>query len=142
MTETQDALRRFGPPPTAGEIEELARRILATLPPALLAHCEGLAIRVEDFADDRTLEEMGIESPFDLAGLYRGSPLPAKGAGATQQHLDTVLLFRRAMLDWWAEDGMPFEDLVRHLLIHEIGHHFGFSDADMERIEQASERES
>jgi predicted Zn-dependent protease with MMP-like domain len=142
MTESQDALRRFGPPPTAGEIEELARRVLATLPPALRAHCEGLAIRVEDFADDPTLEEMGIESPFDLAGLYRGSPLPAKAAGATQQHLDTVLLFRRAMLDWWAEDGMPFEDLVRHLLIHEIGHHFGFSDADMERIEQASERES
>jgi predicted Zn-dependent protease with MMP-like domain len=142
MTETQDPLRRFGPPPTAGEIEELARRILATLPPALLAHCEGLAIRVEDFADDEILEEMEIDSPFDLAGLYRGSPLPVKGAGATAQHLDTVLLFRRAMLDWWAEDEMPFEDLVRHLLIHEIGHHFGFSDADMERIERAADREN
>ncbi|HEY4164724.1 MAG TPA: metallopeptidase family protein, partial [Dongiaceae bacterium] len=59
----------------------------------------------------------------------------------TAQHLDTVLLFRRPMLDWWAEGEMPFEDLVRHLLIHEIGHHFGFSDADMERIEQAADKD-
>jgi predicted Zn-dependent protease with MMP-like domain len=139
MLDSSDGLRRFGPPPTAGEIEECARRVLATLPPALLAHCQHLAIRVEDFADDETLAETGIESPFDLAGLYRGSPLPVKGAGETAQHLDTVLLFRRPMLDWWAEDEMPFDDLVRHLLIHEIGHHFGFSDADMERIEQAAD---
>jgi len=90
---------------------------------------------VLDFADDETLSEMGIESPFKLAGLYRGAPLTARGAADLTQHLDMVFLYRRALLDWWGEDAMDFEDLVRHVLIHEIGHHFGFSDADMERIE-------
>jgi predicted Zn-dependent protease with MMP-like domain len=128
-------LRRFGTPPSLDEVEELAHRIFAALPEAFTAPCAGLAIRVLDFADDATLSEMGIESPFELAGLYRGAPLTARGAAPVTQHLDMVFLYRRALLDWWAEDGMDFEDLVRHVLIHEIGHHYGLSDADMERIE-------
>ena len=128
-------LRRFGPPPSLDEIEELAHAVFAGLPQAFTARCQGLAIRVLDFADDETLSEMGIESPFKLAGLYRGAPLTARGAADLTQHLDMVFLYRRALLDWWGEDAMDFEDLVRHVLIHEIGHHFGFSDADMERIE-------
>jgi predicted Zn-dependent protease with MMP-like domain len=127
--------RSFGPPPSLDEIEELAQRIFAGLPQAFTARCQGLAIRVLDFADDETLAEMGIESPFDLAGLYRGAPLTARGAADVTQHLDMVFLYRRALLDWWAEEDENFEDLVRHVLVHEIGHHFGFSDADMERIE-------
>ena len=128
-------LRRFGPPPSLDEIEELAHRLFAALPRAFTAPCQGIAIRVVDFAEDEILAEMGIESPFELAGLYRGAPLTVRGAAETAQHLDMVLLFRRALLDWWAEDGTDFEDLVRHVLVHEIGHHYGFSDADMERIE-------
>jgi predicted Zn-dependent protease with MMP-like domain len=128
-------LRRFGPPPTLDEIEELARRVFAALPRAFTARCEGVAIRVLDFPEDETLREMGIESPFDLAGLYRGSPLTVKGAGDFAQALDMVFLYRRPLLDWWAEEEMALEDLVRHVLIHEIGHHFGLSDDDMERIE-------
>jgi predicted Zn-dependent protease with MMP-like domain len=128
-------LRNFGPPPSLDEIEELAHRIFAGLPQAFTAPCQGLAIRVLDFADDETLAEMQIESPFDLAGLYRGAPLTAQGAADVRQHLDMVFLYRRALLDWWAEDEAEFEDLVRHVLIHEIGHHYGLSDADMERIE-------
>ena len=135
---TDQELRRFGPPPTIDELAEIAHRVFARLPDAFTARCAGVAIRVLDFPEDETLAEMGIESPFDLAGLYRGAPLTAKGAADFTQHLDMVLLFRRALLDWWAEDGMAFEDLVRHVLIHEIGHHFGFSDDDMERIEEAA----
>ena len=131
-------LRSFGTPPSLDEVEELAHRVFAGLPQAFTARCQGLAIRVLDFADDATLAEMGIESPFELAGLYRGAPLTARGAADVTQHLDMVFLYRRALLDWWAEDGMDFEDLVRHVLIHEIGHHFGLSDADMERIEEAA----
>ena len=132
---TGDDLRRFGTPPSLDEIEELAHTIYAGLPEAFRALCQGLAIRVLDFAEDETLNEMGIESPFDLAGLYRGAPLTSRGAADVTQHIDMVFLYRRALLDWWAEDGTDFEDLIRHVLIHEIGHHYGFSDADMERIE-------
>jgi predicted Zn-dependent protease with MMP-like domain len=134
-------LRKFGPPPSLDEIEELAHRIFAALPQAFTARCQGLAIRVLEVADDETLNEMEMESPFELAGLYRGAPLTARGAADLTQHLDLVFLYRRALLDWWAEDGMDFEDLVRHVLIHEIGHHFGFSDADMERIEGDAHRD-
>jgi len=135
MSGSSHDLRRFGLPPSLDEIEELAHRIFRDLPEAFTAPCRGLAIRVMDFPDDETLAEMGIESPFDLAGLYRGAPLTVQGAADVRHHLDMVLLFRRPLLDWWAEEDFAFEDLVRHVLIHEIGHHFGFSDADMERIE-------
>jgi predicted Zn-dependent protease with MMP-like domain len=128
-------LRKFGRPPSLDEIEEMAHRVFAGLPAAFTARCQGVAIRVLDFADDATLAEMGIESPFDLAGLYRGAPLTARGAADLTQHLDMIFLYRRALLDWWAEENEDFEDLVRHVLIHEIGHHFGFSDDDMHRIE-------
>jgi predicted Zn-dependent protease with MMP-like domain len=128
-------LRKFGRPPSLDEIEEMAHRVFAGLPEAFTARCQGIAIRVLDFADDATLTEMGIESPFELAGLYRGAPLTARGAMDLTQHLDMVFLYRRALLDWWAEEDEDLEHLVRHVLIHEIGHHFGFSDDDMDRIE-------
>jgi predicted Zn-dependent protease with MMP-like domain len=134
-------LRKFGRPPSLDEVEEMAHRVFAALPEAFTARCKGIAIRVLDFADDATLAEMGIESPFDLAGLYRGAPLTARGAADLTQHLDMVFLYRRALLDWWAEEDEDFEDLVRHVLIHEIGHHFGFSDDDMERIEAEAQRD-
>jgi predicted Zn-dependent protease with MMP-like domain len=139
MNQNSGELRRFGPPPSLDEIEEIARRIFAGLPEAFTSRCRGLAIRVLEFADDETLAEMEIESPFDLAGLYRGAPLTEKGAGDFAQALDMVFLYRRPLLDWWAEEGVELEDLIRHVLIHEIGHHFGFSDDDMDRIEAGSE---
>jgi len=138
---TAGDLRKFGRPPSLGEVEEMAQRVFAALPEAFKARCKGIAIRVLDFADDATLSEMGIESPFDLAGLYRGAPLTVRGAADLTQHLDMVFLYRRALLDWWAEEDEDFEDLVRHVLIHEIGHHFGFSDDDMERIEAEAQRD-
>ena len=138
---TSSDLRKFGRPPSLDEIEEMAQRVFAALPEAFTARCKGIAIRVLDFADDETLAEMEIESPFDLAGLYRGAPLTARGAADLTQHLDMVFLYRRALLDWWAEEDEDFEHLVRHVLIHEIGHHFGLSDEDMERIEAEAHRD-
>lgn len=130
------AAPHVGKPPSLAEIEAIAQRAFDRLPQMLAAQCRGIAFRVEEFPDDDTLVEMGIDSPFDLAGLYRGTPLTAKSGSDVMQDVDMVLLYRRPLLDWWVEDEMDFEDLVRHVLIHEIGHHFGFSDDDMERIER------
>lgn len=136
--DADDSLRHFGPPPSAGEIEEMGRRILASLPAEFLIRCSNVALRVEEFADEETLLEMGIEDPFELAGLYRGVPLTERGH-ADPTDLDIVFLYRRAILDWWAEEDVSLEILIRHLVVHEIGHHFGYSDAEMEAVENMAE---
>ena len=141
MPENQDPpdpLRHFGAPPSAGEIEEMGRRILADLPAEFLVRCGNVALRVADFADEDTLAEMEIDDPFELAGLYRGVPLTERGHD-DPTGLDIVFLYRRAILDWWAEEDVTLETLIRHLVVHEIGHHFGFSDAEMEAVEKMAE---
>jgi predicted Zn-dependent protease with MMP-like domain len=139
--EPKDPLRLFGGAPTRDEIEEIARRQLASLPAPFLALAGHVALRVEEFPDAEILRDMEIDDPFELAGLYRGVPTTEKSVGEITQEPDSVLLFRRPILDWWAEEGMDLEALIRHLIVHEIGHHFGFSDADMERIEAVAESE-
>jgi predicted Zn-dependent protease with MMP-like domain len=94
-----------------------------------------VVIRVEDFPDDETAEAMELESPFDLLGLYRGVALPRQSVSALRAGIDMIFLYRRPILDYWCETGDDLYDIVRHVLIHEIGHHFGFSDDDMARIE-------
>ena len=96
---------------------------------------DDVVIRVEDFPDDETLEEMECESPFDLLGLYRGVDLTKKSVLDAPQDLDMIYLYRRPILDYWCETGEDLTHVVRHVLIHEIGHHFGLSDDDMDRIE-------
>jgi predicted Zn-dependent protease with MMP-like domain len=85
---------------------------------------------------------MGLESPFDLLGLYRGVDLAHKGVGQVSSDIDHIFLYRRPLLDFWCESGEDLTHVVRHVLIHEIGHHFGLSDDDMERIEEAAEAEA
>jgi predicted Zn-dependent protease with MMP-like domain len=94
-------------------------------------------IRVEDFPDRETERAMGLESPFDLLGLYRGVALPLKSVSDPRPNFDMIFLYRRPILDYWCESGEDLYGVVRHVLIHEIGHHFGFSDSDMERIENS-----
>jgi predicted Zn-dependent protease with MMP-like domain len=121
--------------PGADAIERLARAAMARLPEAFRAYLDGVILIVEDFAGDDILAEMGIENPFDLSGLYSGRPV-----GETAQTGDmpaTIHLFRRPILDEWAESGETLEHLVAHILIHEVGHHFGLSDADMHALEKA-----
>jgi predicted Zn-dependent protease with MMP-like domain len=133
-----DPLRHFGAAPSAGEIEEMGRRVLASLPAEFMVRCSNVALRVEEFADEETLADMDIDDPFELAGLYRGVPLTERGHD-DPTGLDIVFLYRRAILDWWAEDNVPLEQLIRHLVVHEIGHHFGYSDAEMDAVENMVE---
>jgi predicted Zn-dependent protease with MMP-like domain len=122
--------------PSLADIEALADRALATIPAELKAHLGPLVIRVEEFPDEETEEEMELESPFDILGLYRGVALPHQSISTPRTEIDMVFLYRRPILDYWCETGEDLAAVVRHVLIHEIGHHLGFSDDDMERIEE------
>ncbi len=126
---------RYATPPSLADLEAVAREAFAGVPTELRRFTREVVIRVEDFPDDETLEEMECETPFDLLGLYRGVDLARKSVLDTPQDLDMIFLYRRPILDYWCEVGEDLTDLVRHVLILEIGHHFGLSDDDMERIE-------
>jgi len=130
-------MRSFGPSPTADEIEALARRALAALPEAFAVHLKHVVLLVEDFADDETLKDMEIGDPFDLTGIYEGLPLTEKSVDASGNLPDRIRLFRRPILDEWADGEDSLEHLVAHILIHEAGHHFGFSDEQMHTLEEA-----
>ena len=122
--------------PSAREIEALAHEALATIPETVRRQLGPLVIRVEDFPDEETEAAMELESPFDLLGLYHGVALPHKSVTSTRAEPDMVFLYRRPILDYWCENDDTLDAVVRHVLIHEIGHHLGFSDEDMERIEE------
>lgn len=126
-------------PPSLADIEDLARAALASIPRRLARHVEGVVIRVEEFPDEETEREMELESPFELLGLYRGVALGLKSIDHAPDDIDMIFLYRRPMLDYWCETGEDLVHVVRHVLIHEIGHHFGLSDEDMERIEEEAE---
>ena len=123
-------------PPSLADIEVLAERALGTLPRELKRQLGRVVIRVEEFPDEETEAAMGLETPFDILGLYRGVALPHKSVSDPLPDLDMIFLYRRPILDYWCESGEDLGHLVRHVLIHEIGHHLGFSDEDMERIEK------
>lgn len=122
--------------PDAAAIEAIARATIARLPPEFAAHLGDVVLQVEEFADDDILAEMGIESPFDLTGLYTGLPIGSKSVDHSGTMPDMIHLYRRAILDEWVETGVSIEALVAHVVIHEIGHHFGLSDADMHALEE------
>ncbi len=126
---------RFTTPPDLADLEAQAREAFATIPGELRQHVGEIAIQIEDFPDDETLEEMECESPFDLLGLYRGVDMTRKSVMDVPDDVDMIFLYRRPILDYWCETGDDLVSVVRHVLIHEIGHHFGLSDEDMERLE-------
>ena len=131
--------RTFGTPPSLDEIEALARAALARLPEPFSSHLPDIVLRVEDFADDETLAELGIEDPFELTGVYEGLPLGDKQSGISGALPDRIRLFREPILDEWISRGdETLEHLVAHVLIHEVGHHFGLSDADMAALEEGA----
>ena len=130
---------RAAAPPTLAEIEALARDAYARLPEQFRAMCQDLVIRVEDFPTEEVIESMQLESEFDLLGLFQGVGLPFQSGTAPQPMPNMIWLYRRPILDYWAEHEDGLSAIVTHVLVHEIGHHFGFSDEDMEAIEQAGE---
>jgi predicted Zn-dependent protease with MMP-like domain len=125
--------------PSLAEMEALAETAFARLPKTFRDLCDGIVIRVTDFPDDETFREMELESEFDLLGLFRGIGLPHQGATMqTGQQPNMIWLYRRPILDYWAEHEESLGAIVTHVLVHEIGHHFGLSDMDMEEIEAQS----
>lgn len=123
--------------PTLGEIQALAEAARDALPPEFRVGARGVAIRVEDLAGDALLDEMGIDSPFELSGLYDGIPLTQKSVMDSPAQPDTIWLFRRAILDEWAERGdVGLAELVTHVLVHEFAHHFGWSDDDIAAVDR------
>jgi predicted Zn-dependent protease with MMP-like domain len=121
--------------PTIAEFEAIAGAAYKRLPARFRKLTGDLLIRIEDFATDEVLDQMGIESAFDLLGLYSGVDLARKSVMDVSALPDMVFLYRRPILDYWAEHEETLGHVITHVLIHEIGHHFGLSDDDMQRIE-------
>jgi acetylglutamate kinase len=136
MVDPAPSPARFTTPPSADDIAELAERALAAIPARLRQHIANLAIAVEEEADEATLDEMGLESPWELSGLYRGTPLGQRSVMDPARAPDLIMLYRLPILLEWVEDSEDLYRLVRNVLIHEIAHHFGFSDADIEALEE------
>ena len=123
--------------PTLAEIEDMARATLGRIPPPLRQQLTDLVIQVVDFPDDETIRTLALNTPYDLLGMYSGVSLERKSVTAVPEDVDIIFLYRRPLLEYWIECGEELKNLVRHVLIHEIGHHFGFSDADMAAIEDS-----
>lgn len=130
--------RRFDHPPSAPEIEAIAREAMGRLPEPFAGHLRDVVLKVDEVAEQELLDELGIDHPLDLTGVYEGVPLSERSVETTGTMPDRVRLFRRAILDEWIEDGEELEHLVRHILVHEVGHHFGLSDEDMHAIEDGA----
>lgn len=131
--------RIFGIAPGLEEMEELARTALARLPEQFAAHLGHVVLSVEDFADEAMLAEMGIEDPYELTGVYEGLPLHLKSIDRSGDMPDRIRLFRLPILDEWIARGdETLEHLIAHVLIHEVGHHFGLSDETMHALEDTA----
>ncbi|MFO1172308.1 MAG: metallopeptidase family protein [Hyphomicrobiaceae bacterium] len=125
--------------PTLADLESLAEQAFARLPQPFREMAAGVLLRIEDFPTDEVLDELGIASELDLLGLYQGVSLDRKSVSDTSLSPDMVFLYRRPILDYWAEHDDTLEGIVTHVLVHEIGHHFGLSDDDMEAIERQAD---
>ena len=136
MSDPRNPIAAFGVPPSIEDIAAMAERALAGIPPHLLAHACDVGVTVEDRADDETLKEMELDSPWDLSGLYRGVPLTQRSVLDPARQPDRIFLYREAILLEWIETGEDLYCLVRNVLVHEIAHHFGFSDDDIDAIER------
>jgi predicted Zn-dependent protease with MMP-like domain len=133
---TRDWTHRLAP--SLDEIESLAIEAYAHLPEQFRQLCGDIIIQIAEFPEDQVLEDLGLETPFDLLGLFEGRGLGERFAVQTGEGPNRISLYRRGILDYWAENDESLGDIIAHVLIHEIGHHFGLSDDDMERIEASA----
>ena len=125
--------------PDAAAIERLAEQAIAALPELFRRRLDGVVLRVDDFAEEEVLAGFGIADPFELSGLYTGRPVGEQSSMLSGELPAMIHLYRRPLLDEWAETGVSLEELVTHVIVHEAGHHFGFSDAEMHAIEDAAD---
>ncbi|MEI9804272.1 MAG: metallopeptidase family protein [Pseudolabrys sp.] len=125
--------------PSLADIEALAAEAYARLPAHFRALCEGLVIQVDDFPAEEVIQHMQLDSEFDLLGLFQGVGLPFRSPSAPEQMPNMIWLYRRPILDYWAEHEETLGALVTHVLVHEIGHHFGLSDDDIDAIEASTD---
>ncbi|MBV8972693.1 MAG: metallopeptidase family protein [Sphingomonadaceae bacterium] len=125
-------------PPSLADIDALAQAAVERLPEPFRSHLADVLLRVEDFPDAEVVAAMELDSEWDILGLYHGRHVGLKGDVPTGALPDVIFLYRRPILEEWCETGESLEALVTHVLVHEVGHHFGLSDADMERIEAAA----
>lgn len=132
-------MTRFTTPPSLDDLASLAQSALDSLPTALAEQIGGISLQVHEFPDAETQLEMATDSPFDLLGLYVGTPLDEQSVSDSRDHIDIIQLYRRPILDYWCDSAEDLAHLVRHVVIHEIGHYFGFSDAEMEHLEEMVE---
>jgi len=137
MTDSTPIRTEWGLAPSLDDIAAMAREALDTLEEPFRTHAKAVAIKVEDFADDETLETMKIENPYELTGLYSGVALTLEMHSAPSQVPPMVWLYRMPIIDEWAAtDGIALEELVAHVVIHELGHHFGWSDEEMDVMQE------
>jgi predicted Zn-dependent protease with MMP-like domain len=125
--------------PSLVELEVLASDVFQRLPRRFRDLCTGIVIQVDDFPTEEVLDHIGAESEFDLLGLFQGIGLPFRSESVPGQMPNMIWLYRRPILDYWAEHDETLGAIVKHVLVHEIGHHFGLSDADMEAIEASTD---
>lgn len=130
---------RIGAPPGASTLEAMARAAFARIPEPFAAHLADILVRVEEFADEATLASLGIEDAWGLTGLYHGRPLSEESSWVSGEMPPEITLYRQPLLAEWTETGVHLEDLVAHVVIHEVGHHFGLSDAQMDALESLAE---
>ena len=126
-------------PPTAAQMQHMADRVLATLPGHFRERTGEIVMQVEDFATPEQLASVGLSDPWELTGLYEGVALTDRSVWETHRMPARIWLFRKPLIAEWRETGVRMDDLVRHVVIHEAGHHFGLSDDDMHALENSAE---
>jgi predicted Zn-dependent protease with MMP-like domain len=136
MSDQRNPIWASGLPPNVDDIADMAERALASIPSHLAEHLRDVGVVVEERADDATLHEMNIGSAWELAGLYRGTPLTLRSVMDPVRQPDRIFLYREAILLEWIETGEDLYRLVRNVVVHELAHHFGFNDDDIESIER------
>lgn len=136
MSDLRNPIPSFGLPPSIDDLIQMAERALGTIPIRIARHVQGVGIAVEEMPDDETLDDLDIESAWELTGLYRGTPLTERSVSDPMREPDLIFLYRQPILLEWIETGEDLYRLVRNVVVHEIAHHFGFSDEDIEALEQ------